>query len=208
MHAVTSNSTLEQPLIPETPNNEKDTLLIDEKVNACMKKHLDDVLQNPKMPPDPQVAIHEIRTYKALKYETCIEECELFCHLARTLDTYCLRFPEQNRLGMQLVYQHTLYNKMGVVYKELFEISPEFLSNLVKVAKYHTYIAKQGEIIQKLNTLDSALLEGIKKALTGADNSLEVIAELKGFLDSVPQEIHASLVKGFIQGIQNIKPTL
>ena len=207
MQAVSSLRPVDQIPAPENPVS-KNELSVDDKVNACMKKHLDDVLQNPKMPPDPQVAIDEIRTYKALKYDTCIEECELFCHLARTLDTYCLKFAQESRLGMQLVYQHTLYKKMDVVYKELNEISPEFLSNLVKVAKYQTYIAKQGEIIQKLSTLNPALLEGLKKALTSADNSLDVISELKVFLDSVPQEIHGSLVKGFLQGIQDIKPTL
>lgn len=193
-----------------------------ERLTEFMKGVLDEIglgVQQQGLVSFLQVTSSDIEALTEYKERASEEEHALFTHFTRLIMAHyspiVSQLPEQFRPQFLAAIQNAIIPKMAHAHEEIKKIAPEFLKNLVSTASFHEYIARQGEVMQKLQALEPTVLKSLQDALTSddkegfiAESTLEAVIELKAFLESLPEEIRGALKEGFVEGIRHARGSL
>lgn len=198
-----------EQVIEEKPTDE-------ERLTAFIKAVMDEIgleVQQQGIVSFMLVSNSDIDALDAYKKSASPESSALFTHFTSLLMAHygpiVSQLPQSYKPAFFVAIQGAIIPKMAHAVEEIAKIAPEFLKNLVLVAAFHVHIAKQGQIMKSLEALEPADLQSLQEALASGDkaafiveSTLEVIQELKAFLEGLPEQIRDPLKDGFIAGIQ------
>lgn len=187
-----------------------------ERLTAFMKGVIDEIgsqVQQQGLGSFLQASLKDLEALDAYKETASPEGRALFTHFTALIMAHyspiVSQLPDRCRPAFLVAIQGAIIPKMAHAHQEIAKIAPEFLKNLALTASFHAYIAKQGEVMQKLQALEPAVLKSLKEALTTDDkegfiakSTLEAVVDLRAFLESVPEKIRSSLAEGFVVGIE------
>lgn len=161
------------------------------------------------------VSLEDIEALDAYKETASAEVQAVFKHFTALMMAHyspiVSQLQDHFKHAFLVAIQGAIIPKMAHAQEEIAKISPEFLRNLVLAAPFYVYVAKQGQIMKKLEQLEPPVLEELHSSLVSdekqtflVENKLEAVQELKSFLDSLPEQIRGSLTEGFVVGIQDV----
>lgn len=151
------------------------------------------------------------------------EQRALFNHLAGAISaeykTLLVKLANPLLMGMSddainVAVKTALSTKIVETTEQLRRIAPEHLQKMVKVSQYQPHILRLAQLQKKVEDFSRPMLEQLKAAATNEDKAILhsfldanhdniVVKELTTYLQSVPEAIYPSILKGLVAGIED-----
>ncbi len=196
----------------EEPEPALPTLSLDEYIKSVLGE-VSQGIQGENLVAFLKVSPERLEKLAMYKETAPAEELALFDHFTNLLLAHytpiVAMLPDSFKPLFPQAIQNALFEKMAESVDTIRKIDPEFLQNVTLAASFKSHIAKLGQVMAKLESIESGLLQNVVEALGNddkdsfiANSDVSAIVELKLFLAEVPDQIHGSIVDGVLAGIK------